>query len=115
VKKSDTTSEAGQLNWQQRYEEKYKAYKNKPQPSITDVKTIIDLFPEERSYKVQGTYVLVNKTPSAISELLIATSNEINWNSIASSQLILVKKDEEFGQYLFKTKQKMLANDSISL
>ncbi len=114
-KKSDRTSEETQINWQQHYEEKYKVFKNKPQPSITDVKTNINLFPEENSYKVQGTYVLVNETQSSISEFLIATSNEITWHSIASSQLTLVKKDEEFGQYLFETKKSLLPNDSISI
>ncbi|SDF52185.1 ABC transporter permease/M1 family aminopeptidase [Cellulophaga baltica] len=113
--KSGVVSEDLQLNWQQDYEEKYKFYKNKPQPSITDVKTSIDLYPEENSYKVQGTYILVNKTQSEISEVLINTSNEITWNSITSSQLTLAKKDEKFGQYLFKTKQKLLPNDSISI
>jgi ABC-type transport system involved in multi-copper enzyme maturation permease subunit len=113
--KSDAVSKATQINWQQRYEEKYRFYKNKPQPSITDVKTNIDLFPEQNSYKVEGTYILVNKTQSEISEVLINTSNEINWNSITSSHLTLVKNDEEFGQYIFKARQKLLPNDSITI
>lgn len=113
--KSDAVSNKTQINWQQQYEEKYKSYKNKPQPSITDVKTSIDLFPEENGYKVHGTYIIVNNTQSIISEILINTRNEITWNSIASSQLILTKKDDEFGQYLFKTKQALLPNDSISI
>lgn len=113
--KSDAVSEETQFNWQQQYEKKYKIHKNKPQPTITDVKTSIDLYPMENRYEVQGTYILVNKTQSVISELLIATSNEINWKSLTSSQLTLVKNDEEFGQYLFKTKQKMTPNDSISI
>ncbi len=113
--KSNSVSEATQINWKQHYEEKYKSYKSKPQPIITDVKTSIDLFPEKNSYKVEGTYILVNKTQFEISEVLINTSDEITWNSIASSQLTLVKKDEEFGQYLFRTKQKMLPYDSISI
>ncbi len=114
-KKSDIASEETQINCQQDYEEKYKSYKNKPQPSIIDVKTSIDLYPEENGYKVQGTYNLVNKTQSEISEVLINTSIDITWNSLTSSQLTLEKKDEEFGQYLFKTNQKMVANDTISI
>lgn len=106
-------SKKEQLTWQQQYEEKYKPYQKKPQPSITDVKTNINLFPEKNSYKVTGDYILVNKTKFEISEILINTSNEITWNAISSSQLNLEKKDTEFGQYLFKTKQKMLPNDSI--
>lgn len=114
-KESDIVSEATQINWQQRYEEKYKPFKNKPQPTITDVKTNIDLFPENNSYKVEGTYILINKTSSEISEVLINTSKEITWNSISSGEMTLTKKDEEFGQYLFKTNKKMLPHDSISI
>lgn len=106
-------SKEDQLTWQQRYEEKYKPYQKKPQPSVTDVKTNINLFPEKNSYTVTGNYILVNKTKFEITEILISTSNEISWNVITSAQLILEKKDTEFGQYLFKTKQKMLPNDSI--
>ncbi|MBL0253738.1 MAG: aminopeptidase [Chitinophagaceae bacterium] len=106
-------SKTDQLTWQQQYEEKYKSYQKKPQPSITDVKTTINLFPQKNSYNVTGNYILVNKTKFEISEILINTSNEIIWNVITSSKLNLEKKDTEFGQYLFKTKQKMLPNDSI--
>lgn len=114
-RKSDAVSQETELNWQQHYEEKYKSYKNQPQPSITDVKTSIDLFPEENRYKVLGTYTLVNKTQSEISEILIAKSKELTWDSIGSSQLTLEKKDEEFGQYIFRTKKKLLPCDSISI
>ncbi|CAM4259024.1 ABC transporter permease/M1 family aminopeptidase [Flavobacterium terrigena] len=113
VSKYEKTSKKEHINWQEQYEVKYKLFKNKPQPSITDVKTSIDLFPEENSYNIKGTYVLVNKTKTIISEILINTSNEISWNSIASSDLILVEKSNQFGQYLFRTKKKMLPNDSI--
>jgi len=112
-KNYNRASKTEQLKWQQQYEEKYKSYQNKPQPSITDVKTTINLFPQKNSYNVTGNYILVNKTKFEISEILINTSNEIIWNVITSSKLNLEKKDTEFGQYLFKTKQKMLPNDSI--
>lgn len=108
-------SKKEQLDWQEAYEKTYKSYKNKPQPSITDVKTTIDLFPEENSYKIKGTYVIVNKTKTIISEILINTSSEISWNAINSSDLILINKDDKFGQYLFRTKKKMQPNDSIAL
>ncbi len=111
--KSNNVSQKEQINWQQQYEEKYKVFQKKPQPSITDVKTSIDLFPEQNSYEVHGTYILVNKTKSAISEVLINTSKDITFNSIVSTELNLVEKDDEFGQYFFKTKQELLPNESI--
>jgi ABC-2 type transport system permease protein len=113
--KSNSFSDEEMMNWKQHYEEKYKIYEAKPQPVITDIKTIIDLFPETNSYKVSGTYLLVNKTNSKISEILINTSNDLMWKNISSPQLILTEKDGEFGQYIFKTKERMLPNDTIKI
>jgi ABC-2 type transport system permease protein len=108
-------SKKEQLNWQQQYEEKYKAYQFLPQPYITDVRTTIDLYPGQNKYQIKGNYTLVNKTTGDISEILINTSKEISWHSIASAQLTLIKKDDTFGQWLFKTHQPMLPGDSINL
>lgn len=113
--KNDKFSKEEAIHWQQQYEEKYESYKTKPQPTVIDVSTTIDLFPEQNSYKVKGTYTLVNKTQSEISEILINTNKEITWNAITSSKLVLVNKDNEFGQYLFKTKQKVVPNDTITI
>lgn len=111
--KNDRVSKNGRMDWQQRYEANYKSYKNKSQPSVTDVKTTIDLFPGKNSYKIKGSYILVNKTKSPVSEILVHTSKEMMWNSITSAQLTLFKIDGEFGHYHFKTKQTMMPNDSI--
>jgi ABC-2 type transport system permease protein len=113
--KNDKLSKEEAIDWQQQYEEKYKVYKTKPKPTIIDVRTTIDLFPDQNSYKVKGTYILVNKTQSEISEILINTNKEITWNAITSSKLVLETKDSEFGQYLFKTKQKVVPNDTITI
>ncbi|MBK8627528.1 MAG: hypothetical protein IPN86_18760 [Saprospiraceae bacterium] len=115
VSKNDKFSKEEAIHWQQQYEEKYESYKTKPQPTVIDVSTTIDLFPEQNSYKVKGTYILANKTQSEISEILINTNKEITWNAITSSKLVLVNIDNEFGQYLFKTKQKTVPNDTITI
>ena len=52
------------------YEQHYKKLQYLPQPSITSVKTRIDLFPENLSYTIHGTYVLKNKTDKPISSIL---------------------------------------------
>lgn len=113
--KSNSTSNEEVLNWQSSYEGKFKHYKNIPQPSIVSVKTLIDLFPKQNSYKVKGTYVLVNKTNTSISEILVNTNTGLKWNILSSSQLVLAKKDKEFGQNVFITKKQLLPNDSITL
>lgn len=53
------------------YEQQFKKFQQLPQPSVTDLKTTIDLFPNNRSYTIAGTYVLENKTEESITSLLL--------------------------------------------
>ena len=112
---SNNISEKKENDWLQKYEEIYMSFKNRDQPTITDVKTVIALYPEKRRYHVTGSYIIVNKTNKNISEILINTSKELKWNYLHSDELILIKYSYEFGQYLFRSKKQLLPNDSISL
>ncbi|UQB69346.1 ABC transporter permease/M1 family aminopeptidase [Epilithonimonas zeae] len=53
------------------YERKFKHYKDLAQPTITDVTTEIQLYPSENSYKINGTYRLLNQTNQPIDKILI--------------------------------------------
>ena len=55
------------------YEKKFKHYENIAQPTITYVitKIQIQLHPSENSYKINGTYQLVNQTDKPIHKILI--------------------------------------------
>lgn len=53
------------------YEQKFKHYKNLAEPNITDVTTQIQLYPSENSYKINGTYSLLNQTGKPIDKILI--------------------------------------------
>lgn len=57
------------------YEKQFRSYQNLPQPTITDVKTTVELFPEENSYMIEGTYTLENKTEAKINKVLISFSD----------------------------------------
>lgn len=52
------------------YEKQFRAFQNKPQPTITKVVTRVDLFPTRSSYVIKGNYVLENKTQHPINEIL---------------------------------------------
>ncbi|HOY12331.1 MAG TPA: M1 family aminopeptidase [Saprospiraceae bacterium] len=108
-------SEEAELDWAQNYEATYGHFKSISQPTITDVKTTIDLYPERNAYHITGKYILVNKTPEVISEILINSALDVSMLILNSSDLILKNKDEKFGQYLFKTKKEMLPNDSLEI
>lgn len=63
------------------YEHKFKQYENLPQPTIIDVITEIQLYPSENSYKVNGTYKLVNQTDKPIKKILINFHPNLNIES----------------------------------
>lgn len=58
------------------YEKQFRIFQTKPQPTITNVKTRIDLFPSENAYTIKGNYILENKTEQSIDEVLINFSND---------------------------------------
>ncbi|MBK8635699.1 MAG: hypothetical protein IPN72_19910 [Saprospiraceae bacterium] len=45
-----------ELNWAQNYEANYGHFKTISQPTITDVETTIDLYPERNAYHVKEVY-----------------------------------------------------------
>jgi hypothetical protein len=53
------------------YERKYRQFMAQAQPRITDVRLNVDIFPQQRSLKIKGSYQLVNKSGQAISEIFI--------------------------------------------
>ena len=64
-------SEEIELNSRADYEKQFRKYQNLPQPTVTDVKTTIELFPEENRYRVNGIYSIRNKTSSPIDTLIV--------------------------------------------
>ncbi|MBK8392796.1 MAG: hypothetical protein IPL23_27540 [Saprospiraceae bacterium] len=108
-------SEEVELDWAQNYETTYGHFKTISQPTITDVETTIDLFPERNAYHIKGKYILVNKTLDMISEILINSALDVSMLILNSNDLILKNKDEKFGQYLFKTKKVIMPNDSLEI
>lgn len=57
------------------YEKNFRKFQNLPQPIITDVSTQIDLFPEESSYTIKGSYLFQNKSDKEIDSILINFSD----------------------------------------
>ncbi len=73
----DLTSKKADLDWQQMYETTYRPFQNLAQPTVTDIKTMIDLFPEKNVYKVAATYTLKNLTDTPIDKLLLYVDSDI--------------------------------------
>jgi ABC-2 type transport system permease protein len=102
-------------NWQQAYEQKYRPYQNLPQPTITDVKTTIDLFPENNTYKVSGSYILQNKTDKTIEKLLIYADKTIPLKALTVENGKNETQDAQFGHYWFTLSKPLQPNDSVKI
>lgn len=62
-----------QLDRRAEYEQKYRQYKDIPQPRITAMKVDVDLYPENLRAKIRGHYQLVNRHDVPIQDLHIFT------------------------------------------
>ena len=63
------------------YEKQYRKYTNRPQPTVTNIITTVDLFPEENAYHIKGSYTLENKSHSNIDSILVNFANDFTINS----------------------------------
>ena len=115
IKNSNVDSKSDRLDRMQIYEERFGHYKNLPKPTITDVRTIIDLYPEDNRYTVNGRYTLINKSTSGINNIMIYTNENLSDVNLMSNELKLVDLNKEFHKYLFETNEKMSPGDSIIL
>lgn len=57
--------------WTADYERKYKPLEDMVLPKVTDVSIDVDIYPYERRYEAQGSYVLENKSGETIETLMV--------------------------------------------
>jgi ABC-2 type transport system permease protein len=100
-------------DWQQAYEEKYSYLKNRPQPTVTAIRTSIDLYPQDESFTVKGAYNLLNKTGVPVDTLYIFADKAMQWARIEVANAALQSKDTVNGYYTFVLKNSLQPNDSI--
>lgn len=92
-------NEQSDLQRQAAYEIAYRKYQHLPQPTVTEVTTQVDLFPEKNAYHIRGNYKLVNKTKQRINGLLVNLGNEMDVEHavyINGAEKIRIKKPYEF-------------------
>ncbi|MEO8720560.1 MAG: hypothetical protein ABI297_09415, partial [Ginsengibacter sp.] len=73
-------NEQADLQAQANYEKLYRKFQDSPQPTITDVTTHVDLYPEKNFYNIRGTYSLKNKSTEIIHKILINFSDDFTIN-----------------------------------
>ncbi len=88
------------------YEKKYLKYENLAQPSTTDVKLVVDLFPHEHRLDVRGRYQLVNDTGAPVTDLHVRMPDldtKLAGVEIPGTRLVMDDEDNQYRIYRFTT------------
>ncbi len=104
-----------QIAFQVVYEQKYRQYENQPQPRIVDVKTDVDIYPNQRRYDMRGTYVIENKTDEPLTEVHVVFNPDAKVHSITLTGASIAWQDEEYDYYTFAMNQPMQPGEQQAL
>ncbi|MDO1449307.1 ABC transporter permease [Rhodocytophaga aerolata] len=98
------------------YEQRYGRYATYPQPHLTATKLLIEIYPEQRSLGIRGTYRLVNRSGVAIDSIHIATVPEVENRALTfdrSSTGVLT--DKKLHHRIYVLEKPLAPNDSLQL
>jgi ABC-2 type transport system permease protein len=88
-------------DWREAYERTYRRYEHLPQPSAVALRTAVEFFPEERRFRVAGTYSLENRSGRPIDTVLVSIRRELRPEVMELRGARLLRYDIRFGTYLF--------------
>lgn len=107
-------SEAAQLYAAAQYEHTYRKYQQIPQPTVTDIKTKIDLYPDQNAYSVEGTYLIKNLAGEAINKILVSFNEDFRILQAGySSTQEIIKIDSPIAELFLK--HPLRPNDSAKI
>lgn len=101
------------------YEKKYRKYLDQPQPRTTDVQTLVDLYPEQRSATVEGTLWMENRTQKPIDTIALTLPGgrsrfRIQELNFAGGQTPVVR-DNDIGFHVYRLNAPMAPGSRIAL
>ncbi len=97
------------------FEEDFAHYADTPQPSITDVKLNLNLYPDRNDFEATGSYILVNKTGQPVEKLLVKTGfDEVTTYEFSSpAQLLATDSTMQFS--VWQLNKSLASGDSLTL
>ena len=100
------------------YERELKKYEFIKQPKVTDIKVKTELYPYDRDYTMEGTYVLKNYEKEAISEihLQLGLDEDLTFDKVVFNRPTKIKQSwEKFRYYIHELEQPLRPGDSLML
>jgi len=104
-----------QNNWSEQYELNLKKYAPLVQPTITSVKSTVDLFSEENRYEVSGSYELINNSEKAIDSLLLYIDRNSKLTSIKIQNAEKLDANSKFNHYWYRLAKPMKPHQKLKM
>tara|TARA_R110000868_G_scaffold378658_1_gene644135 strand:+ start:4408 stop:7980 length:3573 start_codon:yes stop_codon:yes gene_type:complete len=95
------------------YERKYKHYEEEHWLYPISISTEVALYPFERTYSVDATYTLSNKSDTAVNRALFIEKKQIT--HISLERATLINQDAKHGIFEFEFNSPVLPGDSVKL
>ena len=97
------------------YEKVYGKYEGKPQPERTATKLSLEIYPEQRSATMRGTYRLVNRTSAPIDSIHLEPAFYVKTRVTFDRPSRMVVNDEKLGHSIYALDQPLAPGDSLTL
>lgn len=95
------------------YERRYGKYRDVPQPEIRNAKLEVDIYHEQKSVTIRGSYQLVNLTNVAIDTIHISPNRARIRGFSLSRSCETVLTDDDYRHWIFSLKQLLQPGDSM--
>lgn len=95
-----------------KFENTYKKYGSLPHPRITDANIKLDIYPEERNYLAQGSFILKNKTNSPIDSIMLNVRNDVRSYSFSKPGKVVLK-DTFYNVEVYYFDKQILPGDTM--
>ncbi|MDY8135274.1 ABC transporter permease/M1 family aminopeptidase [Aquimarina sp. 2201CG5-10] len=100
------------LNLSEMYEKKFKQYDTLEELYPVDLKTEVDVYPEDKKYRVKANYVLKNKSNTNVESVFI--SPRIPLESVYLENATLIEHDSIFKTYLFQLQSPLYPDEKLT-
>ncbi|HVI34009.1 ABC transporter permease/M1 family aminopeptidase [Phenylobacterium sp.] len=101
--------------WTADYEKQFLKYETLPQPSVTDVRLDLDLYPHESRLVTEGSYRLVNDTAQPIRELHLRLDRDTRAEKLTLSVPAKLKTYDRFNYRVFTFDRPLQPGETATL
>ncbi len=101
------------LDWRQTYEELYKPYEDLIQPTITSIKSEVDLYPSKQYYQVKANYITKNMSTRPIHKILVGVNKLVQLNQVTIDGAHPTEADHTYGYFWYELEKPLLPGKEL--